>query len=151
MTPVEEDGGIAGRHLVRQAKRAALHELQGERGKPITLLELLAHVSSYRLNMATFLLANGPLAVCVRRAVYATNILVDIPLAALVRYEDLKAYYCEARAAQPGHSTVDRTTLADWFWRDTTTGWVLFAVNEVCQQSTTPGMQVVARGACMTG
>src|SRR5499426_2242456 len=72
----------------------------------------------------------------------------DIPLAALFRYavEDLKAYYGEALAAQPGHSTVDSTTLADWFWRDTTAGRVLFAVHEVCKQSAVPGMQAVAAG-----
>ena len=72
----------------------------------------------------------------------------DIPLAALFRYavEDLKAYYGEALAAQPGHSTVDSTTLADWFWRDTTAGRVLFAVHEVSQQSAIPGMHVVATG-----
>jgi hypothetical protein len=72
----------------------------------------------------------------------------DIPLAALFRYavEDLKAYYCEALAAQPGNSSVDSTTLADWFWRDTTAGRVLFAVQEVSKQSAIPGMQVVATG-----
>lgn len=72
----------------------------------------------------------------------------DIPLAALFRYavEDLKAYYCEALAAQPGNSTADSATLADWFWRETTAGRVLFAVHEVSQQSTIPGMQVVATG-----
>jgi D-proline reductase (dithiol) PrdB len=73
----------------------------------------------------------------------------DIPLAALFRYavEDLKAYYGEALAAQPGQSSVDSTMLADWFWRDTTAGRVLFAVHEVSKQSTIPGMQVVATGS----
>jgi hypothetical protein len=72
----------------------------------------------------------------------------DIPLAGLFRFavEDLKAYYCEALAAQPGHTPVDSTTLADWFWRATTAGRVLFAVQEVCKQSTVPGMQAVATG-----
>ena len=76
------------------------------------------------------------------------NPRADVPLAALFRYaaEDLKAYYCEALAAQPGHRTVDSRTLADWFWRETTAGQVLFAVQEVSQQSTIPGMQVVAAG-----
>jgi len=60
--------------------------------------------------------------------------------------EDLKAYYCEGLAAQPGHSSVDSTTLADWFWRDTTAGRVLFAVHEIGKQSAIPGMQVVATG-----
>jgi hypothetical protein len=77
------------------------------------------------------------------------NARADIPLAALFRYavEDLKAYYCEALAAQPGYSPVDSTTLADWFWRETTAGRVLFAVYEVCKQSTIPGIQVVATGS----
>jgi hypothetical protein len=72
----------------------------------------------------------------------------DISLAALFRYavEDLKAYYCEVLAAQPGHSTVDSTTLAEWFWRDTTAGRVLFAVHEASKQSIIPGMHVVATG-----
>jgi hypothetical protein len=78
----------------------------------------------------------------------APNSPTDIPLAALFRYavEDLKAYYCEALAAQPGNRAVDSTTLADWFWRDTTAGQVLFAVQEVNKQSVVPGMQVVAAG-----
>ena len=63
MASVEEDGSIVGRHLVRQAHGTALHELQGECGESVTLLQLLAHVSSHKLNMAMFLLANGPLAV----------------------------------------------------------------------------------------
>ncbi len=77
------------------------------------------------------------------------NPRADVPLAALFRYavEDLKAYYCEALAAQPGYNTVDSTTLADWFWRETTAGRVLFAVYEVCKQSAIPGMQVVATGS----
>jgi hypothetical protein len=77
------------------------------------------------------------------------NPRADIPLAALFRYavEDLKAYYCEALAAQPGQSVADSTTLADWFWRDTTAGRVLFTVQEVCKQSAIPGMQVVATGS----
>jgi D-proline reductase (dithiol) PrdB len=72
----------------------------------------------------------------------------DIPLAALFRYavEDLKAYYCEALAAQPGNNTTDSTTLADWFWRETTAGRVLFTVHEVSKQSAIPGMQAVAAG-----
>lgn len=69
----------------------------------------------------------------------------DVPIAALFRYavEDLKAYYCEAITAQPGQTAVDGQTLADWFWRETAAGRVLFAVQEVCQHSQVPGMQVV--------
>jgi hypothetical protein len=70
----------------------------------------------------------------------------DLPLAALFRFavEDLKAYYCEAITAQPGQKAVDSQALADWFWRETTAGRVLFAVQEVCQHSEVPGLQVVA-------
>ena len=70
----------------------------------------------------------------------------DIPIAALFRFavEDLKSYYCEAITAQPGQNAVDSQTLSDWFWRETTAGRVLFAVQEVCQHSEVPGMQVVA-------
>ncbi len=72
----------------------------------------------------------------------------DIPLAALFRFavEDLKSYYCEAITAQPGQQAVSSTALADWFWRDTTAGRVLFAVYEVCKRSAIPGMQVVTSG-----
>jgi hypothetical protein len=70
----------------------------------------------------------------------------DVPLVALFRFavEDLKAYCCEAITAQPGQPAVDSTTLADWFWRDTAAGRLLFAVQEVCLQNDIPGMQVVA-------
>lgn len=73
----------------------------------------------------------------------------DMPLATLFRFavEDLKAYYWEAITAQPGQNTVDSTTLADWFWRDTTAGHVLFAVHEACKQSAIPGLHVVVSGA----
>jgi hypothetical protein len=74
------------------------------------------------------------------------NPRVDIPIAALFRFavEDLKSYYCEAITAQPGQRAADSTTLADWFWRETTAGRVLFAVQEVCKQIEVPGMHVVA-------
>jgi hypothetical protein len=72
--------------------------------------------------------------------------LSDIPIAALFRFavEDLKAYYCEATTAQPGQNAVDSQMLSDWFWRETTAGQVLFAVQEVRLHSEVPGMQVVA-------
>jgi len=76
------------------------------------------------------------------------NPRADIPLAALFRFavEDLKSYYCEALTVQPGQSAADSTALADWFWRETTAGRVLFAVQEICKQSEVPGMHVVAAG-----
>lgn len=73
----------------------------------------------------------------------------DMPIATLFRFavEDLKTYYGEALAAQPGQSVATSATLADWFWRDTTASRVLFAVHDVCQHSSIPGMQVVVSGA----
>jgi hypothetical protein len=37
VAPVEEDGGIAGRHLIGKVNRAAIRELQGQRREPVTL------------------------------------------------------------------------------------------------------------------
>ena len=70
----------------------------------------------------------------------------DVPLATLFRFavEDLKSYYFEAVTAQPGQQAVDSTGLADWFWRETMAGRVLFAVHDACQRSDVPGIQVVA-------
>jgi hypothetical protein len=70
----------------------------------------------------------------------------DVPLATLFRYavEDLKAYYGEALTAQPGQSATDGKTMADWFWRETTAGQVLFAIQEASEHSHIPGMHVVA-------
>ena len=73
----------------------------------------------------------------------------DIPLATLFRFavEDLKTYYMEAITAQPGQHTAHSVTLADWFWRETTAGRVLFAVHDACQHSDIPGLHVVISGA----
>jgi hypothetical protein len=72
----------------------------------------------------------------------------DLPLATLFRFavEDLKSYYCEAVTAQPGQQAADSRALADWFWRETAAGRLLFAVHEACQRSDVPGIKVVANG-----
>ena len=56
----------------------------------------------------------------------------DVPSAAMFKLaaEDLKAYYCEAVTAQPGQETPDSQALANWFWRETTAGKTLFAIQE---------------------
>jgi hypothetical protein len=66
VTPVEEDGDIVGRHRVRETYRAALHELQGERGEPVTLLEFFAHFFLPYAQELVLLLVNVPLALVVR-------------------------------------------------------------------------------------
>ena len=70
----------------------------------------------------------------------------DLPLATLFRFavEDLKSYYCEAATAQPGQQATASTVLADWFWRETTAGRVLFAVHDASQRSDIAGLQLVA-------
>lgn len=76
------------------------------------------------------------------------NPRTDMPLAAVFRFavEDLKAYYWEAVSAQPGQHAVSSEALADWLWRDTAAGRVLFAVYEASKRSNVPGMQAVAAG-----
>jgi hypothetical protein len=73
----------------------------------------------------------------------------NVPLAELFKFaaEDLKAYYCEAMTAQPSQSTVSSTALADWFWRETTAGRVLFAVQQTCLASDRPELRQVAERA----
>ena len=73
----------------------------------------------------------------------------NVPLAELFKFavEDLKAYYCEAMTAQPGQTTVSSTALADWFWRETTAGRVLFAVQQTCLTSDRPELRQIAERA----
>ena len=66
---------------------------------------------------------------------------LDTPDVFKLATEDLKAYYFEALAAQPGQHDVDSTTQADWFWRDTTAGHLFFAIQQRCLASDDPVMQ----------
>ena len=56
----------------------------------------------------------------------------DIAPLALLRHsvEDLKAYYFEALASQPGQQDATSTTLANWFWRETTAGQVIYTLQQ---------------------
>ena len=44
--------------------------------------------------------------------------------------EDIRAYYYEAAAAQPG--TPDAAAIQNWFWRDTAAGSVFLALHKAC-------------------
>ena len=55
--------------------------------------------------------------------------------------EDLKAFYFEAVAAQPGQATATGTTLADWFWRETAAGKVFFAPQDLWKNSDDHSLQ----------
>jgi hypothetical protein len=50
--------------------------------------------------------------------------------------EDLKAYYFEGAAAQPGEATSRQ--MADWFWGETRAGRLLFDLQKVCLQNSDP-------------
>ena len=50
--------------------------------------------------------------------------------------EDLKGYYFESAAAQPGEATSRQ--MADWFWGETKAGRLLFDLQKVCLQSNDP-------------
>ena len=70
-----------------------------------------------------------------------------MPVLALFKLavEDLKAYYFEAVAAQPGHRTATGTTLANWLWRETAAGKVLFALQDLWKNSDDRSMQLFSR------
>ncbi|MCZ6614390.1 MAG: hypothetical protein O6920_01220 [Chloroflexi bacterium] len=71
----------------------------------------------------------------------------DMPLLALFKLavEDLKAYYFEAVAAQPGQKAATGTTLANWLWRETAAGKVLFALQELWKDSDDSSMKLLSR------
>ena len=59
--------------------------------------------------------------------------------------KDLKAYYFEAVTAQPGQRAATGTTLANWLWRETAAGKVLFALQELWKDSDDSSMQLFSR------
>ena len=54
-------------------------------------------------------------------------------------FEDMRAWYFEAVAAQPGRVTGTSTQIIDWFWHETTAGAVLKKLDEVCRESDDEG------------
>ncbi len=57
--------------------------------------------------------------------------------------DDLKAFYYEAAAAQPGNSVGDE--IQKWFWQQTAAGKLLLDLQEVCRKSADKGMQMLGR------
>lgn len=70
----------------------------------------------------------------------------DLPLAFVLKLavDDLKCFYLEAAAAQPGDPAPSSAALADWFWRETVAGRVLRAVKESCENSTDRMLKVAS-------
>ncbi|MBH61254.1 MAG: hypothetical protein CL569_02150 [Alphaproteobacteria bacterium] len=56
-------------------------------------------------------------------------------------FEDVRAWYFEAVAAQPGRATGTSDQVIHWFWHETTAGAVLQKLDEVCRESDDETMQ----------
>jgi hypothetical protein len=71
----------------------------------------------------------------------------DISLAYLTNFatDDLKAYYYEAAAAQPGSASPTAEELDDWFWGDTAAAKVLLAVKDRCLKQDDKMMQLLGK------
>ena len=63
-------------------------------------------------------------------------------LTASMAAEDLKAYYFESVAAQPGQST-GSTPLANWFWTQTRAASMIKSVREICLAITDDEFQIL--------
>lgn len=59
--------------------------------------------------------------------------------------EDLRAYYFEAAAVQPGQSGLPSTALVDWFWNETAAGQALWALRPICLASDDKMMRAMGR------
>ena len=76
-----------------------------------------------------------------------TNPRDDISPAYLLNFavDDLKAYYYEAAAAQPGSVQPTAADLDDWFWTQTFAAKVLLAVKDRCLQKKDKTMQLLGK------
>ena len=55
--------------------------------------------------------------------------------------DDLRAYYYEAAAAQPGNP--DAHAVLHWFWHDTAAGRAFLELQKICLDSADPSLQVL--------
>lgn len=71
----------------------------------------------------------------------------DISLAYTLNFavDDLKAFYYEAVATQPGSSSPNAADLDDWFWGQTVAAKVLLAVKNRCLQKDDKMMQLLGK------
>lgn len=71
----------------------------------------------------------------------------DITLAYLLNFavDDLKAFYYEAAAAQPGSTAPTAAELDDWFWGETAAAKVLLAVKDRCLKKDDKTMQLLGK------
>lgn len=57
--------------------------------------------------------------------------------------DDVKAFYYEAVAAQPGN--LSPRAIEDWFWRETAAAKVLLAIQQVCAKSSDESLQPLGK------
>ena len=71
----------------------------------------------------------------------------DIALAYTLNFavDDLKSYYYEAAAAQPGDLAPTSNDLDGWFWEQTAAAKVLFAIKDRCLDSEDKMLQLVGK------
>ena len=71
----------------------------------------------------------------------------DIALAYTLNFavDDLKSYYYEAAAAQPGDLSPTSSDLDGWFWEQTAAAKVLFAIKDRCLESEDKMLQLVGK------
>jgi hypothetical protein len=67
----------------------------------------------------------------------------ELPLGEVLKLasEDLKAYYFESAAAQSGEANSKQ--IADWFWKETEAGRMLFDLQKVCLGSNDPAIKMM--------
>ena len=59
--------------------------------------------------------------------------------------DDLRAYYYEAAAAQPGNP--DAQAILHWFWHDTAAGRAFLALQKICVASSDKSLQVLGENS----
>lgn len=57
--------------------------------------------------------------------------------------DDIKAFYYEAAAAQPGN--LSSAAIHDWFWRETAAARVFLAIQQACLKSDDPSLQPLGK------
>lgn len=60
---------------------------------------------------------------------------IELPYTLNLATDDLKAYYFEGIATQPGQESASSQVFSDWFYQETTAGKVLFALRDSCMNS----------------
>lgn len=59
--------------------------------------------------------------------------------------DDLKTYYYEAVAAQPGN--LSATAITDWFWNETAAAKVFLAIQQVCLKSSDKSLEPLGKSS----